>query len=135
MEASNDRSDSFVDHSGTVRDARTGKAVEAVLRGDGQDTDDTLGKNIQLYSRDWRMLIAGLSQLLNLGSTMLVWICSTLSARGKMLSVSRVTYVLVSGALLASFLAFVNHRGHRLCSGGLIIHENFVGLLRVGPSV
>lgn len=40
----NDRSDSFVDHSGTVRDARTGKAIEVVLRDDGKDDgEDKLG--------------------------------------------------------------------------------------------
>lgn len=41
----NDRSDSFVDHSGTVRDARTGKAIEVVLSDDGNDAEDKLGKH------------------------------------------------------------------------------------------
>lgn len=43
----NDRSDSFVDHSGTVRDARTGKAIEVVLSDDGDDTEDKLGKVVR----------------------------------------------------------------------------------------
>lgn len=40
----NDRSDSFVDHSGTMRDVRTGKAIEVVLRDDGEDAEDQLGR-------------------------------------------------------------------------------------------
>ena len=41
----NDRSESFVDHSGTVRDVRTGKAIEVVLSDDGEDKEDALGEN------------------------------------------------------------------------------------------
>jgi predicted naringenin-chalcone synthase len=85
----NDRSDSFVDHSGTVRDARTGKAIEVILRDDGQDNDDTLGETVE-YPRGWRILIVGLSQSLDLGSMMLGLTCSKLNALGNMLSVSHV---------------------------------------------
>jgi predicted naringenin-chalcone synthase len=85
----NDRSDSFVDHSGTVRDARTGKAIEVILRDDGQDNDDTLGETVE-YPRGWRILIVGLSQSLDLGSMMLGLTCSKLNVLGNMLSVCHV---------------------------------------------
>ncbi|GHJ84737.1 hypothetical protein NliqN6_1139 [Naganishia liquefaciens] len=45
----NDRSESFVDHSGTVRDVRTGKAIEVVLSDDGEDKEDALVAGFGFY--------------------------------------------------------------------------------------
>ncbi|KAJ9111371.1 hypothetical protein QFC19_001139 [Naganishia cerealis] len=61
----NERSDSFVDHSGTMRDARTGKAIEVILRDDDEDVEDKLGKlrksNLSLMARAYlsALVVAG----------------------------------------------------------------------------
>lgn len=87
----NDRSESFVDHSGTMRDARTGKAIEVVLSDDGEDKEDALGE----YGRGEKRranpdILASFSQWLDLGFTTPVSTCFKLSERGNMLLVSPV---------------------------------------------
>ncbi|KAJ9104530.1 hypothetical protein QFC21_002026 [Naganishia friedmannii] len=54
----NDRSDSFVDHSGTMRDVRTGKAIEVVLRDDGEDAEDQLVAGFGFYDAGVDMIQA-----------------------------------------------------------------------------
>ncbi len=38
----NDRPDAFVDHSGVLRDAKTGKAIEEVVPNGDEEPDDQL---------------------------------------------------------------------------------------------
>lgn len=86
----NDRSESFVDHSGTMRDARTGKAIEVVLSDDGEDKEDALGEELSAMRRADPDTLALALQSLDLDSTTLEWTCSKLSERGNMLLVSPV---------------------------------------------